>query len=94
VPERGSGRPTEQNGRESVTFLRAKAKHLNPMGGGFYQLGFKLQEVLASDEYSDHIVCIASFHRSDSKQSNSQRTMVNTRFDQSEPSLSLPSAAR
>ncbi len=28
------------------TFVRAKAKHLNPMGGGFYQLGFRLTDVL------------------------------------------------
>jgi len=27
-----------------MTFVRAKAKHLNPMGGGFYQLGFQMLE--------------------------------------------------
>lgn len=29
-----------------LTWLRAKAKHLNPMGGGFYQLGLRLTDML------------------------------------------------
>ena len=28
-----------------MVFVRAKAKHLNPMGGGFYQLGFQITEL-------------------------------------------------
>ncbi|MBN2217017.1 MAG: hypothetical protein JW719_06545 [Pirellulales bacterium] len=39
--------------RGSTTFLRAKAKHLSPMGAGFFQLGFKLLEVLATDAYPE-----------------------------------------
>ena len=39
--------------RGSVTFIRAKAKHLSPMGAGFFKLGLKLHEVLASDEYPE-----------------------------------------
>ncbi len=31
--------------REMV-FVRAKAKHLNPMGGGFFQLGFQITELV------------------------------------------------
>jgi hypothetical protein len=36
--------------QEEMTFLRAEAKHLNPMGGGFYQLGFRLIDVVQADE--------------------------------------------
>jgi hypothetical protein len=34
-----------------TTFLRAEAKHLNPMGGGFFQLGFRLLEVVSAGDY-------------------------------------------
>jgi hypothetical protein len=34
-----------------MTFIRAEAKHLNPMGGGFYQLGFQLMEVVPVADY-------------------------------------------
>jgi len=37
--------------RGSTAWIRAKARHLHPMGGGFYQLGFRLTERL---EPSDH----------------------------------------
>jgi hypothetical protein len=39
--------------RHSVTFLRAKAKHANPMGAGFHRLGFKLLEVLPLNKYPE-----------------------------------------
>ncbi len=29
-----------------MTFARGKAKHLNPLGGGFHQLGFRLTEMV------------------------------------------------
>ena len=32
-------------------FMRGKAKHLDPMGGGFYQCGFKLTEVLDTQDW-------------------------------------------
>jgi hypothetical protein len=34
-----------------MTYMRAKAKHLSPIGGGFYQLGFHLLEVVAPADY-------------------------------------------
>ena len=34
-----------------MSFIRAKAKHLNPMGGGFYQLGFELVEMMHPGDY-------------------------------------------
>ena len=34
-----------------MTFIRAKAKHLSPMGGGFYQLGFRLTEIVSPSDY-------------------------------------------
>jgi hypothetical protein len=34
-----------------MTFIRAEARHLNPMGGGFYQLGFQLLEVVSTGDY-------------------------------------------
>ncbi len=34
-----------------MTFLRAKARHLSPIGGGFFQLGFKLLEVVTPADY-------------------------------------------
>ena len=39
--------------RGSVTWLRARAKHLNPMGGGFFQLGLRLTEKLCSGDYPE-----------------------------------------
>lgn len=39
--------------RGGVTWLRAKAKHLNPMGGGFFQLGFRMTEKLAIGDYPE-----------------------------------------
>ena len=45
--------------RGSLTWIRAKAKHLNPMGGGFYQLGFRMIEKLnASDHPELQAICI------------------------------------
>jgi hypothetical protein len=37
--------------KEEMTFVRAKARHLNPMGGGFYQLGFHMLEVIPAGDY-------------------------------------------
>ena len=34
-----------------MTYIRAKAKHLNPIGGGFYLLGFKLEEIVSPGDY-------------------------------------------
>ena len=34
--------------RGSTIWLRAKARHLHPMGGGFFQLGLRLTERLES----------------------------------------------
>ena len=34
-----------------MAFVRAEAKHLNPMGGGFFQLGFRLLEVVSAGDY-------------------------------------------
>jgi hypothetical protein len=34
-----------------MVFVRAKAKHLNPLGGGFYQLGFQMTEILPAGDY-------------------------------------------
>jgi hypothetical protein len=34
-----------------ITFLRTKAKHITPMGGGFYRLGLELTEVVANGDY-------------------------------------------
>ena len=34
-----------------MSFVRAQAKHLNPMGGGFYQLGFRMLEVVSLADY-------------------------------------------
>jgi len=39
--------------RTTMTFLRAKAKHSSPMGAGFYKQGFKLLEIVHSDEYPE-----------------------------------------
>ena len=34
-----------------MVFVRAQAKHLNPMGGGFYQMGFRLLEMVSVADY-------------------------------------------
>jgi hypothetical protein len=39
--------------RGSTTWLRAKAKHLNPMGCGFFQLGFRMTERLHSADHPE-----------------------------------------
>jgi hypothetical protein len=39
--------------RGSITWIRAKAKHLNPMGGGFFQLGFRLTERLNGADHPE-----------------------------------------
>ncbi len=36
-----------------MTFLRAKARHLSPIGGGFFQLGFQMLEVVAAADYPE-----------------------------------------
>lgn len=36
-----------------MTFLLAEAKHLDPMGGGFYQAGFQLTEVVSPTDYPE-----------------------------------------
>jgi hypothetical protein len=37
----------------SMHFLRAEAKHLDPMGGGFFQLGFQMSEIVAAPDYPE-----------------------------------------
>lgn len=39
--------------RAGITWIRARAKHLNPMGGGFYQLGFRLIEKLCASDHPE-----------------------------------------
>ncbi len=39
--------------RGSITWVRARAKHLDPMGGGFFQLGFRMTERLHSADYPE-----------------------------------------
>jgi hypothetical protein len=36
-----------------MVFLRAQGKHLNPMGGGFFQLGFHLLEIVSVGDYPE-----------------------------------------
>lgn len=36
-----------------MKFLRATAKHLNPMGGGFYQLGFQMTETIHVGDFPE-----------------------------------------
>lgn len=36
-----------------MTYLRAQAKHRDPMGGGFYQLGFQLLNVVTPADYEE-----------------------------------------
>ena len=38
---------------DEMKFLRATAKHLNPMGGGFYQLGFQMTETIHIGDYPE-----------------------------------------
>lgn len=37
----------------SMRFVLAQARHLNPMGGGFWQLGLRLKEVVQPDDYPE-----------------------------------------
>jgi len=37
----------------SMRFVLAQARHLNPMGGGFWQLGLRLKEVLDPADYPE-----------------------------------------
>ncbi|MGA2254087.1 MAG: hypothetical protein ABSG53_05440 [Thermoguttaceae bacterium] len=39
--------------RGNITWIRAKAKHLHPMGGGFFQLGFRMTQRLHSADYPE-----------------------------------------
>ena len=39
--------------RGDIVWVRAKAKHLHPMGAGFYQLGFRLTEMLSISDYPE-----------------------------------------
>ncbi len=36
-----------------MNFVRAQARHLDPMGGGFYQVGFQLIEVVSLSDYPE-----------------------------------------
>jgi len=36
-----------------LTFAEAQAKHLNPMGGGFFQLGFQLTHIIPAGDYPE-----------------------------------------
>jgi hypothetical protein len=36
---------------DEMAFIRAEAKHVNPMGGDYQQLGFRLVEVVSPAEY-------------------------------------------
>ncbi len=36
-----------------MKFIKGNAKHLNPMGAGFYQLGIQLSTVVRVDEYPE-----------------------------------------
>jgi hypothetical protein len=36
-----------------MTFIRAQGKHLDPMGGGVFQLGFRLLEVVSVSDYPE-----------------------------------------
>jgi hypothetical protein len=37
----------------SMKFVLAQARHLNPMGGGFWQLGLRLKEIVYPDDYPE-----------------------------------------
>jgi len=34
-----------------MTYLRAQAKHLNPLGGGFFQLGLRVTSLVHPGDY-------------------------------------------
>ena len=34
-----------------MAYVRAEARHINPMGGDFFQLGFRLLEVVSAGDY-------------------------------------------
>lgn len=34
-----------------MNFIRAKAKHVSPLGGGFHQLGFQMEELVCPIDY-------------------------------------------
>jgi hypothetical protein len=36
-----------------LTFAKAEAKHLNPMGGGFFQLGFQLTDIVLTGDFPE-----------------------------------------
>jgi hypothetical protein len=36
-----------------MTFILAESKHLDPMGGGFWQCGFQLQEIVSSGDFPE-----------------------------------------
>lgn len=36
-----------------MTFIRATAKHLNPMGGGFFQLGLQMAELVHLSDFPE-----------------------------------------
>ena len=36
-----------------MTFVLAQAKHLSPMGGGFFQLGFRMMEMVSVSDYPE-----------------------------------------
>jgi hypothetical protein len=36
-----------------MSFARAEAKHLNPLGGGFFQLGFRMWEVISPGDFPE-----------------------------------------
>lgn len=36
-----------------LVFIRGKVKHINPMGGGFFQMGVKLQEIVDPNDFPD-----------------------------------------
>jgi hypothetical protein len=38
---------------EHMKWVLATAKHLNPMGGGFYQLGFRMREIVCVGDYPE-----------------------------------------
>jgi len=39
--------------RGNITWIRAKAKHLHPMGGGFFQIGFRMTKRLVLADYPE-----------------------------------------
>jgi hypothetical protein len=36
-----------------ITFIRAETKHRDPMGGGFFQIGFHLTEIVEPSEFPE-----------------------------------------